>query len=366
MATTGVGYRTAADLLMEVSFHLCQPAVYTALTAPVTAGPSVSAAVTNTYGMYPGALLVVDLPGTATQEVITCTSVTDATHFVATFAKNHLAAVAVWGATFPTQQGTDPIFTQSEMLSYLSRAQNEFLTAVPCFYQRFFQNVSLGQIYQATPPTAILIDRIAASSIAIPITSLVRSGGTVTLTTPQPHGLSQYSTFAVVAPLDATFAGCFAVVSAPTPTTLTYIQYLPNASTTGGTIQSFLRLYETTQQELVMANRNWQVNYVGPLQSWFEDRAGLYRWGVGGLPSSNFPVELLCAVRDTDTLGMMDGFLVPDVCAHFVKYLAMAYIYSKDGVMSQPQMAEFCLKRYAQGVMATQRYIGAMKMETKR
>jgi hypothetical protein len=116
---------------------------------------------------------------------------------------------------------------------------------------------------------------------------------------------------------------------------------------------------------LVQQDRSWQVNYVGPLQSWFEDRAGLYRWGVGGLPSSNFPVELLCAVRDTDTLGMLDGFLVPDVCAHFVKYLAMAYAYSKDGVMSQPQMAEFCLKRYAQGVMATGRYIQAMKMGTK-
>ena len=349
-------------MLCEIAAHLCQPFVYTALTAPVTAGSAVSATVVNTYAMYTGALVIVDLPGTALQEVVTVTSVTDATHFVATFAHNHASGIAVWGATFPTQQGTDPLFTQAEMLSYLSRAQNEFLTAVPCFYQRFFQNVSLGQIYQATPPTAILIDRIAASNIAIPITSLVRAGGVVTLTTPQPHGLSQYSTFAVVAPTDATFAGVFAVTSAPTPTTLTYPQYVADASTTGGTIQSFLRLYETTQQELAMANRNWQVNYVGPLQGWFEDRAGLYRWGVGGLPSSNFPVELLCAVRDTDTLGMMDGFLVPDVCLHAVKYLTLAYAWAKDGVASQPQMAEFALKRYAQVVMATQRYIGAMKM----
>ena len=49
----------------------------------------------------------------------------------------------------------------------------------------------------------------------------------------------------------------------------------------------------------------------------------MYKWGVGGLPSSNFPVELLCAVRDTDTLSLIDGLLVPDVVAHGVKYLAL-------------------------------------------
>ncbi len=365
MALVGVGYRTAGDVLQEISMHLCQPAVYQFLASPVASGSAVTATVTSTYAMYPGALLIVELPGNAAQEVVTVLTVPTPTTFTANFANSHLAAVPVWGATFPTQQATDPIFTQSEMLSYLSRAQNEFLTAVPCFYQRFFQSVGMGLIYQSTPPTAILIDRIAASNLDMPISTLVRSGGTVTLTTPQPHGLLQYNTFAVVAPTDASFAGVFAVASVPTPTKMTYVQAAADASTTGGFIQSMLRLYETTQQELAMANRNWQVNYVGPLQSWFEDRAGLYRWGVGGLPSSNFPVELLCAVRDSDTLGMMDGFLVPDICLHGVRYLALSYIWSKDGVSQQAQMAEFCLKRYAQVVMATQRYIQAMKMGSK-
>jgi hypothetical protein len=361
----GFGYRTAADVLMECSFHLAQAAVYQALASPITAGLAQTATVASTFYMYPGAQLVVEVPGNAAQEVVQVLTVPTATTFTANFANNHLAAAPVWGATFPTQQGTDPIFTQSEMLQYLSRAQNEFLTAVPCFYQRFFQNVTIGQIYQSTPPTAILIDRIAASPINIAITSMVRAGNVVTLTAASPTGFSQYSTFGIVSAADSSYNGVFAVSTAPSANVITYPQIGANSSTTGGFIQSMQRLYEVTQEELVQQARSWQVNYVGPLQSWFEDRAGLYNWGVGGKPSSNFPVELLCAVRDTDTLGMLDGFLVPDICAHALKYLVLNFCWAKDGIASQPQMAEFCLKRYAQVVMATGRYIQAMKMGTK-
>ena len=365
MATVGVGYRTAADLLFECSMHLCMPAVYVALSSPIAAGAGVTATVASTTYIYPGALLVVEVPGNAAQEVVTALTVPSPTTFTANFANNHLTAAPVWGATFPTQEATDPIFTQAEMLQYLSRAQNEFLTAVPCFYQRFFQTVSAGGIYQSTPPTAILIDRIAASAINVPITTLVRSGNTVTLTAGAPTNLSQYNTFSIVNAADSSFDGVFAVVSAPSANVITYMQNAADASTTGGFIQSMRRLYEVTQEELVQQNRSWQVNYQTTLQSWFEDRAGLYRWGVGGLPASNFPVELLCAVRDTDTLGLLDGFLIPDVAIHGVKYLALNYAWSKDGVAQNTQMAEFALKRYAQVVMATGRYIQAMKMGTK-
>lgn len=352
-------------MIFEISLHLCMPAVYAGLSNPIAAGAGVTATVGSTYAMYSGAQLVVEQPGNATQEVVTVLTVPSPTTFTANFANAHAAAAPVWGATFPTQQATDPIFTQAEMLQYLSRAQNEFLTAVPCFYQRFFQTVNTGLIYQATPPTAILIDRIAASAIDIGITSMVRAGGVVTLTAGGPTDLVQYNTFAVVNPTDPSFAGVFAVISAPSPNVITYRQVGADGSTTGGTIQSMRRLYELTQEELVQQDRSWQSNYVGPLQSWFEDRAGLYRWGVGGRPSSNFPVELLCAVRDTDTLGFLDGFLAPDCCLHGIKYLALAYAWGKDGIAQQPQMAEFALKRYAQVVMATGRYIQAMKMGTK-
>jgi hypothetical protein len=365
MASVGLGYRTAGDVIFEVALHLAQPCVYQALVNPITAGLAQTGTIASTTYIYVGAQLIVEVPGNAEQEVVTVLSVPTPTTFTANFANNHAASAPVWGATFPTQQGTDPIFTQAEMLQYLSRAQNEFLTAVPCFYERFFQTVSAGGIYQATPPTAILIDRIAASAINVPITTLVRSGNTVTLTAGAPTNLSQYNTFSIVGAADSSFDGVFAVVSAPSANVITYTQIAADASTTGGFIQSMRRLYEVTQEELVQQNRSWQVNYQTTLQSWFEDRAGLYQWGVGGLPASNFPVELLCAVRDTDTLGMLDGFLIPDCCVHGIKYLALNFAASKDGIAQQPQMAEFYLKRYAQVVMATGRYIQAMKIGTK-
>lgn len=357
----GWGYRIAADISMEMSFHLLQPAVYQNLPSPITAGSPVTVTVGTTAAMYPGAQLLAGPSGGSDTEIITILSVPNGTQFTANFANNHATGEPVWGATFPVQYQTDPIFTQSEILQYISRAQNEFLVAVPSFYQRFFQNVSTNLIYQNLPSTAVLVDRIAASQLDLGISTLVRSGNTVTLTAAQPHGLSQYNTFAVVGTADASFDGAFAVVSVPSPTTLTYIQIGANASTTGGLMQQMARLYEMTQEELTMRDRGWQVSS-GSLSSWFEDRAGLYKWGVGGKPDSNYPVELLCAIRDADVLTLLDGFMLPDVVIHGVKYLAASFAWSKDGVAQNPAMAEFCMKRYTQVMLATQRYIGAMRI----
>ena len=385
----GIGYRTACDVLMEVSFHLLQPTVFTQIVSIATSGGGGYGAggygaggygggtgytiqVQSTNAMYAGALVVVgwNLP---TAEVAIVASVIDGTHFTTTLVNNHLAGESIIGPTFPIQESTDPIFTQDEMLGYLARAQNEFLTSVPCYYQRFFQDVNMGGIYQDTPSTAVLIDRIAASSLNLPITSLSRVSNVVTLVSEVPHGLTRYSTFAVSnsnanpppAISDQGFlGGAFSVISVPDPATVTYFQIGPDVLATGGVMTSMLRLYETTQQELTMQDRYWQSNYTAPLRTWFEDRTGLYKWGVGGQPSTTFPVELLCAVRDTDTLALLDQFLVPDMCLHAVKYLTLAYAWSKDGVQQQPAMADFAMRRYTQIVLATQRYIAQMKMET--
>jgi len=374
---SGIGYRTACDVLMEVSYHLLQPVVFTSVVSVAVGsggfggggfgggGAGSVITVASTYAMYPGCEVVIGW-NTVNAEVVTVQTVSDSTHFTADLLNPHSPGETVLGPTFPIQVDTDPIFTQPEMLGYLARAQNEFLTAVPCYYQRFFQNVNAGILYQNTPSTTLLIDRIAASTINFPISSLSRVAGIVTLASVVPHGLSQYSTFGIANPnSDLTntsfLGGAFAVLSAPTPTTLTYRQVGSDASAVGGNIQSMLRLYEVTQEELSMQDRYWKSNWTGALKSWFEDRTGLYRWGVGGIPSTTFPAELLCAVRDTDTLDLLDQFLVPDMCIHYVKYLALSFCYSKDGVMQSPQMADFCMKRYTQGVMATQRYINAMQ-----
>ena len=69
--------------------------------------------------------------GQPSQEVVTILTVPSATTFTANFVNSHIATAPAWGPTFPTQQGTDPIFTQSEMLQYLRARRTSFLRPYP-------------------------------------------------------------------------------------------------------------------------------------------------------------------------------------------------------------------------------------------
>lgn len=70
--------------------------VSTALTANRAAGASVTATVGSTTGMYVGMQLVIN-SGSATSEIVTVESITNATQFVATFANSYVAGNAVQG-----------------------------------------------------------------------------------------------------------------------------------------------------------------------------------------------------------------------------------------------------------------------------
>jgi len=154
MSVPGTGYRTANSIACEISFHLCQPIVYTTLTNPITASALVQpATIASTNSLYTGAQVIVD--SGVNVEVVTVVLVTSPTVFTAIFTLNHLAGIVIQSATFPLQALTDPIFTQLEILSYIARAQNEFLSQVPCVFSFIAtpQNVSIGQLYQPAPRT---------------------------------------------------------------------------------------------------------------------------------------------------------------------------------------------------------------------
>lgn len=358
MATIGVGYRTVQDVLIEISLRLVEDYVNTTITAPVAATGSQTVAVGSLWAIYVGAQLVIDSGVNA--EVITITAVdTTLNTITAVFAETHLTGVILWGATFPQQQPTDPLFTQEEMLGYLARAQNEFLSQVPAFYTLFEQTILFGNIFQTLPATATQLDRVALSTVFIPITSLTRSGGEVTAVAPA-HGLSKGSTPVVQGTSVDSFDGVFQIDNVIDVNTFTYPQFAADASATGGQFVYWLRLYEITMSELTMQNRNWRNDFFNAPSAFFEDRSGLYQWGVNANPSSNFPVQLLVATRDSDTLGFLDGFLVPDVCLHYVIYKAFEYIFSKDGVRIQPMLANYCKSRFERGVAVTNRYIDNM------
>ena len=368
MANPGNGYRTANDVLTEVSLHLVCPYVNTVLTGAVGTGlqtVGVASLGLPVNSIYVGAMIIVGAGAAREIVVVTATSPPPNPTITAVFANPHVPGDPVIGATFPLQAETDPIFTQQEMLGYLARAQNEFLQAIPCIYAVFKQTAIIGQIVQVTPGTSVELNRVACSQIANPITTLTRLGGLVTATFVDPHLQKVNNTFWVSEPADPTFEGVFQVASVPDPNTITYLQNSPNATTTGGYIAYYVRMYETTQEQLNLVNRQWQAT-PGLPTSWFEDRTGLYRWGLSPKPYVETPLELLCSIRDTDTLGLLDGFAVPDCVLPYIKYRCLEYAFSKDGVFHDGERAAYCGERYKRGVLTVARFIDNMlAMEAK-
>ena len=74
---------------------------------------------------------------------------------------------------------------------------------------------------------------------------------------------------------------------------------------------------------------------------------------------------MICSIRDSDTLTLLDGFLISDVILLYAKYLAMSYIFSKDGVYKDPQRAQYCDMRFKRGVAAVQRWIDNMVVQAQ-
>jgi len=378
MSIPGVGYRFACDVLCEVSLHLVEPICLTTISAFYLVGGWGSGGwgasgwgtgpttiqVASTNAMYVGAQIILGW-GLTTQEVVTIIGITSSGYiFTTTPANSHEPGETILAPTFPTQAPTDQFFTQAEMLGYLSRAQNEFLADCPVYYQLTQQNLAYGQIFQNTPANCIEINRVAASTYYSVITSITISGGVATVVTASPHGLQVGSTVFIQNPA-AGFGGCYEVASVPSPTSLTYPTESADGTATGGAILYFSRIYETTQSELSMTDRTWRNEFVGTPQSWFEDRSGLYRFGVGGKPASNFPIELLCSIRDTDTLGLLDQFLVSDTLVYLLKYKVLQYAFSKDGIQQDPARASWCDERYKRGVMSVNRFLVGLQLGLK-
>lgn len=378
MAVSGVGYRYAADVLMEVSYHLLEQAVLTTATAFAQGGYGDGGYGEDGYGdpigslltvgsqtaMYVGAMIVVGW-GLSTQEVVTITEVnSDGTILTTPIVNFHNPGETILGPTFPYQQPTDSAFTQSEMLGYLSRAQNEFLADCPVNYSLSQQNLVFGQVYQNTPANCIEINRIAASTYYCVINFISVEDNEATVTTASPHGLQVGSTIYIQSQATG-FGGVFEIDSVPSPNSFTYPQVAADRTAAGGAVLYFARIYETTSAELSMANRTWKNDYVGTPQSWFEDRSGLYRFGVGGKPSSNFPIELLCSIRDDDSLSLLSGFLVPDTLVYAIKMKVLEYAWTKDGIQQDPSRAAYAKSRYDRCVMATNRFLAGLNLGLK-
>lgn len=299
------GYKIVNDILTEISYHLVEPVVNTTITSIVAEGYGDGGYGDGGYGdapdgagsyvvyvgslasMYTGALLVVN-PHGANQEVVTIIEVGD-NYFTAIFANAHVAGEPIAGATFPVGESPDPFYTQSEMLNYVSNAQNDYLVRVPLIYNVVDQAFASGQRTQAMPADTIQVERIAFGGAA---------------------------------------------------------------------------LYEQGQTSLDLLNYTWAQQAAGNPTLWFEDRTGYMTYGLNQIPLNAFSVEVLYAQRGAAALGLGDSFLLPDVFLTYVKYGALAEVFSKDGEQRDPERARYCADRFETGVKIGQQfYKNAMAQE---
>lgn len=376
-----LGQRQVVDVLAEISYHMIEPVFNQTLATPASPGSPVTITLVATAppfplpattSLYPGARIVVGWH-TPTAEEVTVIAVLSATTFTCNLVNSHAAGATVFGATFPTQQPTDPVFTQAEVIDYLAQAQNSFLTKVPLIFQLLpYQEVTIGLPFQTLPSTVIELERVAVESLpatsTFNISTITRSAGVVTAVLSSPVLFDQWTPglpVLVQAVTNSSFNSVsnqpftLATVSAD-GLTLTWPQSGANATSSGGAVSRpvWTRLYESSQEQLAMANPQWYYQAGStPPTNWFEDRAGVYGWGVAPPPQGNFWMELLASVRGNKMLGMLDKFLIPDCLLQYPKYLVLSWMWEKAGVQRSPTMARFCQSRFDFGVMLADRYL---------
>ena len=171
----GCGFLRVIDRLQDASYCLFQPVVREQFPATIAAGsqtiPIADPAVwVPTVCLYVGAQLVCGVTG-ANLEVITVTAVNVGVSFTATFANAHQQGEGILGATFPVRYPTDPLFTQAEMIAYISSATADFYTDVPLAYGIAALTVNPSEQNTPLPADSLFPVRIAYESYPLRETS---------------------------------------------------------------------------------------------------------------------------------------------------------------------------------------------------
>jgi hypothetical protein len=109
-------------------------------------------------------------------------------------------------------------------------------------------------------------------------------------------------------------------------------------------------LRETSQSSLdAMFNQWTQAAATGPM-AFFRDKTGLQKVGIWPRANDATPLEVVYRQRSAQTLGLADGFLLPDPFMIFPKFRALSMCYSKDGEQRNPGLAKYWAQRYDMGV----------------
>lgn len=183
-----MGYLTALDVLCDASYQLFEPLVNTLITAIFVPGSggfgdggfgeggfgddnsaNSSITVASLDSIYVGSIVVIGY-GLSTAEAVEVLAIGPVPlTFSCNLLNPHFIGEKVFGPTFPVQQPLDPLWTQGEMLAYLSTAANDFLDEVPLAYA-INGNVSVPPTQQNAllPDDCMVPERVAFKMVAGP------------------------------------------------------------------------------------------------------------------------------------------------------------------------------------------------------
>lgn len=116
-------------------------------------------------------------------------------------------------------------------------------------------------------------------------------------------------------------------------------------------------LRETSQSNLDSMNYRWAQEATSTPYAYFRDKLGLQKVGIYPRASNNTPVEVVYEQRGPETMGLADGFILPDPFLIYVKYRVLEFAFSKDGDQKNPGLARYYNGRYSAGVKISRMFL---------
>jgi len=115
------------------------------------------------------------------------------------------------------------------------------------------------------------------------------------------------------------------------------------ANTTGA---GFYPLRETSQSNLDSMFYLWTQQGISEPRVYFRDKVPIQNIGVWPRAGNTTPLEIVYAGKAGATLGLADGFPIPDPFLLGPFYRLLSFCYSKDGEMKNPGLARYWKSRY--------------------
>jgi hypothetical protein len=119
-------------------------------------------------------------------------------------------------------------------------------------------------------------------------------------------------------------------------------------------------LRETSQSNLDIVDYRWAQQSATTPMVYFRDKIPMQNIGVWPRANNATPLEIVYAARGATTLGLADGFPIPDPFLLGVKYRTLSFCYSKDGEIRQPALARYWDSRYQFGVKVSRMILEAV------